>query len=44
LLDEIKEPGKYNVEFNASKLTSGIYFYTLQAGDKLLVNKMMLIK
>ncbi len=44
LINEVKEPGNYNIEFNASKLTSGIYFYTLQAGDKLLVNKMILIK
>lgn len=28
-----KEPGKYNVTFNASELPSGNYFYTINAGN-----------
>lgn len=44
LIDEVKEPGRYKIEFNASKLSSGIYFYTLQTGNNLLVNKMILVK
>jgi hypothetical protein len=45
-----KEPGSYNVMFDASKLSSGIYFYTLQArslenNDNFMrTNKMILIK
>ncbi|MFN3873905.1 MAG: T9SS type A sorting domain-containing protein [Ignavibacterium sp.] len=33
LVDEYKPVGNYEVEFNASKLSSGVYFYHLQAGD-----------
>jgi len=31
LINEEKEAGKFSVEFDASNLTSGIYFYGLQA-------------
>lgn len=44
LVDEIKQPGKYNVTFNGSNLSSGVYFYTLNAGNNFYVKKMMLIK
>ena len=37
-------PGNYSVQFDASKLSSGIYFYTLQAGDFISTKKMILIK
>jgi len=33
LVNEEKETGKYTVEFNATNLPSGIYFYKLQAGS-----------
>jgi len=33
LINEEKEAGRYSVEFNATSLPSGIYFYSLQAGD-----------
>lgn len=33
LVNEEKHAGEYEVEFNAAKLSSGIYFYKLQAGD-----------
>jgi hypothetical protein len=36
--------GSYNVEFNGNNLTSGIYFYKLQAGEFTSVKKMMMIK
>ena len=36
--------GIYNVKFDASKFSSGIYFYTLKAGDYLLTKKMILLK
>ncbi len=36
--------GKYNVEFNADNLPSGLYIYKLQAGEFSSVKKMMLTK
>ncbi len=36
--------GKYSVDFNASKLSSGIYFYSLESNGFKDVKKMMLIK
>jgi hypothetical protein len=36
--------GNYVVDFNASNLSSGIYFYKITAGDFVSVKKMMLIK
>ncbi len=40
------EAGNHDVEFNADAfgLTSGIYFYRVQAGNNISVRKMMLIK
>ncbi|MCX7798005.1 MAG: T9SS type A sorting domain-containing protein [Melioribacter sp.] len=44
LVDEIKNPGKYEVKFDGTNLSSGVYFYTMQAGNNFIVKKMMLIK
>jgi len=44
LLDEEKDVGNYDVEFNASGLPSGVYFYRLQAGDFIQTKKMVLMK
>ncbi len=44
LVNETKKPGKYSVKFNASKLSSGIYFYTLRAGDFTAIKKMILLR
>ncbi|MCB9250233.1 MAG: hypothetical protein H6613_17620 [Ignavibacteriales bacterium] len=33
MVNESKQPGTYEVKFDASQLSSGIYFYTLSAGD-----------
>jgi hypothetical protein len=44
LLNEEKQPGKYEIEFNASHLSSGIYFYTLRSGTFINTKKMILIK
>jgi hypothetical protein len=44
LVNEEKQSGIYNVEFDATKLTSGIYFYRLQAGDYVATKKMVLMK
>ena len=44
LVNEKKTPGKYNVDFNASALPSGVYFYKLSAGNFIQTKKMMLLK
>ncbi|WP_290665013.1 T9SS type A sorting domain-containing protein, partial [Ignavibacterium sp.] len=44
LVNEYKEAGRNEVEFDASKLSSGLYFYTLKAGNFITSRKMMLIK
>lgn len=44
LVNEFKPEGRYSVNFNASGLASGIYFYTLQNGDFSVTKKMILNK
>jgi hypothetical protein len=44
LVDEIKQAGKYETEFNAIDLPSGVYFYRLQAGNYVSVKKLLLLK
>ncbi|HKL15831.1 MAG TPA: T9SS type A sorting domain-containing protein, partial [Balneolaceae bacterium] len=44
LVDREMAPGNYTVNFNASQLSSGMYFYRLKAGSTLLTKKMTLIK
>ena len=44
LVNEYKPAGSYEVEFNASRLSSGIYFYTLQAGKFSETKKLILMK
>jgi endonuclease/exonuclease/phosphatase family metal-dependent hydrolase len=44
LVNEELSVGEYEVEFDASGLTSGIYFYKLQAGDYNQTRKMIYLK
>ncbi|MBK7381392.1 MAG: T9SS type A sorting domain-containing protein [Ignavibacteriales bacterium] len=44
LINEQKEPGNYQIDFNASGLSSGIYYYTLTAGNFTSTKKMILMK
>ncbi|PIP77600.1 MAG: hypothetical protein COW85_08045 [Ignavibacteria bacterium CG22_combo_CG10-13_8_21_14_all_37_15] len=44
LVNEQKEPGFYKVEWNATNVASGIYFYRIQAGDYSQLRKMMVLK
>jgi hypothetical protein len=44
LVNEEKSKGNYSIEFNASTLTSGVYFYTLQSGDFSKTKKLILLK
>jgi len=44
LMNEVKTPGNYSIDFNASNLSSGIYFYKLQVNDFVNIKKMVVIK
>jgi hypothetical protein len=44
LVNEFKTASSYQVDFNASKLASGVYFYTINAGSFTQTKKMMLLK
>jgi hypothetical protein len=45
LLNEVKEPGIYNINFNAAGFSSGVYIYKLSTGNgNISVKKMTLIK
>lgn len=44
LSNEIKTEGYYNIEFDASRLPSGIYYYRLEAGSFVDTKKMVLVK
>jgi hypothetical protein len=44
LVDEYKPAGSYSVEFDASKLSSGVYLYQLKLDSKIITKKMTLIK
>ena len=44
LVNQVLNPGKYTADFDGSHLSSGVYFYRLQAGEKLLFRKMILLK
>lgn len=44
LVNEIKPPGNYETNFNASQYSSGVYYYQLKAGDFVQSKKMVLLK
>jgi len=44
LVDGLEEPGYKSVEWNASAVASGVYFYRLQAGDFIQSMKLVLKK
>jgi hypothetical protein len=44
LVNESKRVGNYEVEFDATTLTSGVYFYQIKAEDFVQVRKMILLK
>jgi hypothetical protein len=44
LVNEKKMPGKHEVEFDAAALTSGVYFYRLDAGRFVATKKLTLIR
>jgi hypothetical protein len=44
LLNEEKSVGSYQIEFNASSLASGVYYYRINAGNFVDTKKMILMK
>lgn len=44
LINEVLNPGKYSIDFNAGNLASGIYYYRITTNDFTDIKKMLLIK
>ncbi len=44
MVDQQLSPGKYNYEFDASRLSSGNYFYRVVSGKNIAVRKMVMVK
>ncbi len=44
LVNEEQTPGNYHIEFDASNLSSGLYFYKLQSGEFSQSKKMILLR
>ena len=44
LVNEVKDPGEYNVSWDASRSSSGVYFYRLTSGSSSVAGKMVLMK
>ena len=44
LVNGVQEAGRYEINFDASNLASGIYVYSLRSGSFNLVKKMLLMK
>jgi hypothetical protein len=44
MLDTHQQPGNYSVNWSPQNLPSGVYFYSLRAGDNQQIQKMMYLK
>jgi hypothetical protein len=44
VINEFKKAGTYEVKFDGSNLSSGTYFYRIEAGDFVDTKKMILVK
>ncbi|NPE27310.1 T9SS type A sorting domain-containing protein [Methanococcoides sp. SA1] len=44
LVNQKQNAGRYNVSFDASGLSSGLYFYQIKAGENIQTKKMLLVK
>lgn len=44
LVNEVKPPGSYSIQWNADKFSSGIYIYRLTTGGSSVTRKMILLK
>jgi len=43
-VNETIVPGRYEVEFNGSRIRSGVYFYILEAGSFVEMRRMILVR
>lgn len=44
LVSDLMPAGRHDISFNAAQLSSGVYFYKLNAGEHQLIRTMMLVK
>ncbi|MGB5895937.1 MAG: T9SS type A sorting domain-containing protein, partial [Ignavibacteriaceae bacterium] len=44
LVNEVKNPGNYQIIFDAYNIASGVYFYQMSAGEFISVRKMSILK
>jgi hypothetical protein len=44
LVNSVETAGSHEVKFDASRLSSGVYFYTLRSGNSIATMKMLLMK
>lgn len=44
LVDQLQWPGTYSIEFDTSKLISGIYYYSLQVDNNTAQGKMVIVR
>ncbi len=44
LVNEMKNTGNYTVQFDASSISSGVYYYKFAAGDYSIVKKLVILK
>ena len=44
LVDEVKTPGEHSVSWNAAHVGSGTYFYRLQAGERVAIKKLIIVR
>lgn len=44
LVNQVQKAGRHEINFDASQLSSGVYFYKIEAGSFSSVKKMMLLK
>jgi hypothetical protein len=44
LVSRVQEAGRHTVSFDASALSTGVYFYRLEAGNVVISKKMAFIK
>lgn len=44
LMDQVREPGKYQVLFDGTELASGVHFYRLEVNELILTRKALLVR
>ncbi len=44
LVNEVKQPGTYSVQWDASGVPSGVYYYRMQSGEYMSAKKMLVLK